>query len=451
MMIFKKAIPRRTFLRGVGTTLALPLLDGMIPAFAAPRQTAAAKSPVRFSLVYLANGRIMDHWTPKKLGRDFDLSPTLTPLAPFRDQMLVLTGLNHEQGRALVGEDTGDHGRAGATYLTGVHPKKTEGADFRAGISMDQIAAKELGKHTQLASLELCLDSSDLLGQCEAGYTCAYMNTISWRTPTTPLAMENRPRLVFERLFGDNDSTDPAVRLRQIKRDRSILDSVTESTNALLAGLGAADRTKLTDYFDGLREVERRIQTAEEQSSRELPTLERPADVPTTFAEHSKLMFDLQVLAFQTDMTRVITFMMGREFGSRTFEEIGIPDGHHTVTHHSNRQALIDKTIKIDLYQSQMFAYYLDRLRSTPDGDGTLLDNVAVLFGGSLSNGNLHLHNNLPTVLVGGAGGQLKGGRHLQYPETTPMTNLHLRLLDMLGVPCDNLGDSNGKLDLLSV
>ena len=451
MMIFKKAIPRRMFLRGVGTTLALPLLDGMIPAFAAPRQTAAARSPVRFSLVYLPNGRMMDHWTPTTVGAGFELSPTLAPLASFQDQMLVLSGLEHATGRALLGEDTGDHGRAGATYLTGVHPKKTEGADFRAGVSMDQIAARELGKHTQLGSLELCMDASDLLGQCEAGYTCAYMNTISWRTPTTPVAMENRPRLVFERLFGDNDSTDPAVRLRQIRRDRSILDSVTETTSTLLTGLGPGDRAKLTNYLDALREVERRIQKAEEQSSRDLPTLTRPAGVPPTFAEHSKLMFDLQVLAFQTDMTRVITFMLGREFGSRTYEEIGIPDGHHTVTHHRSQQEKIDKVITIDLYQSQMFAYYLDKLRSTPDGDGTLLDHMAVLYGGSLSDGNLHLHNNLPTVLVGGAGGRIKGGRHVRYPDTTPMPNLHLTLLDMLGVPCDELGNSTGQLELLSV
>ena len=448
MMIFKKVIPRRTFLRGVGTTLALPLLDGMVPAFAGTKQTAA-QPVVRLSIVYLANGRLMDRWTPKTEGNGFAFTPTLEPLAPFRDQLLVLTGLNHESGRALLGEDTGDHGRAGATYLTGSHPKKTEGADMRAGTSMDQVAAKELGKHTQLASLELSVDNSDLLGQCEAGYTCAYMNTISWRTPTTPMSMENRPRAVFERLFGDNDSTDPAVRLRQINRDRSILDSVTETVSSLLTGLAPSDRTKLTDYLDAIRDVERRIQKAEEQSSRELPTLERPAEVPDTFAEHTKLMFDLEVLAYQTDMTRVITFMLGREFGSRTYREIGIPDGHHTITHHQNKQENIDKVAQIELYQSKMFAYFLDRLRSTPDGDGSLLDHMVILYGGSLSDGNRHLHNNLPNVLVGGGAGRIKGGRHLLYPETTPMMNLHLSLLDILGVPTEKLGDSTGKLSFV--
>lgn len=447
MMVFKKAIPRRTFLRGLGTTLALPLLDGMIPALTAQGKTVA-KPAARLSIVYLANGRIMDKWTPKTEGAGFEFSPTLQPLAPFRNQVLVLSGLNHEAGRAQLGEDTGDHGRAGATYLTGVHPKKTEGADMRAGLSMDQLAARELGKHTQLASLELCLDSSDLLGQCEAGYSCAYMNTICWRTPTTPVAMENRPRAIFERMFGDSDSTDPAVRLRQIKRDRSILDSVTESMGTLLAGLAPSDRTKLSEYLDAIRDVERRIQTAEEQSSRELPTLERPAGIPDTFAEHSKIMFDLQVLAFQTDMTRVITFMMGREFGSRTYREIGIPDGHHTITHHQNRKENIDKVIQIDAYQSKMFAYFIERLRSTPDGDGSLLDHMAILYGGSLSDGNRHLHNNLPIVLVGGGAGRIKGGRHVRYPETTPMTNLLLALLDVVGVSTENLGDSSGKLDL---
>ena len=444
MMIFKKAMPRRTFLRGLGTTLALPLLDGMIPAFA-----ATAKPAVRLSIAYVANGRIMDKWTPKKEGTDFEFTPTLEPLAPFRDQLLVLSGLNHQAGRAQLGEDTGEHGRAGGTYLTGVHPKKTEGADMRAGISMDQVAAKELGKHTQLASLELAMDAADLLGQCEAGYTCAYMNTLSWRTPTTPVAMENRPRAVFERLFGDTDSTDPAVRLRQIHRDRSILDSVTKTVSSLLTGLAPSDRDKLTQYLDAIRDVERRIQTAEEQSSQELPSMERPADVPATFAEHSKLMFDLQVLAFQTDMTRVITFMLGREFGNRTFREIGIADGHHSLTHHQNRKEKIAQVEQIDLHQSKMFAYFLEKLRSTPDGDGSLLDHMAILYGGSLSDGNRHLHENLPVVLVGGGGGRIKGGRHLRYPvPTTPMMNLHLTLLDILGVPVEQLGDSTGKLEI---
>ena len=450
MMIFKKSIPRRTFLRGMGTTLALPLLDGMVPAFAAMRQTAARPVP-RFSIVYLPNGRIMNKWTPATDGAGFELTPILQPLAPFRDRMLVLTGLNHETGRALPGEAAGDHARAGATYLTGVHPRQTEGADVRAGVSADQIAARELGKHTQLASLELGVDAPDLLGQCEAGYTCAYMATISWRNETTPLPMENRPRVVFERLFGDSDSTDPAVRLRRIQQDRSILDSVTDKVAHLMTGLDSGDRNKMTQYLDAVRDVERRIQIAEEQSSRELPTLDRPVGVPDTFGEHCKIMFDMQVLAYQTDLTRVITFMLGREFNHRTYGEIGIPDEFHGLTHHSYQQDKIDKVEQIDTYHSKMFAYFLDRLQSTPDGDGSLLDHMTILYGGSLSDGNLHLHENLPVALVGGGAGKLRGGRHIKYPGDTPMPNLLLTILDTVGVPLDKLGDSNGKLDLLSV
>jgi Protein of unknown function (DUF1552) len=444
MMIFKKAIPRRTFLRGIGTTLALPLLDGMVPAMAATRQTPA-KPVNRMSVVYIANGMIMPKWTPATEGAGFELTPILEPLAPFRDQMLVLTGLTHNEGRARPEESTGDHARAGATYLTGVHPRKTEGADVRAAVSADQIAAKELGKYTQLASLELCVDNPVLLGQCEAGYTCAYMNTICWSTPTTPMPMENRPRVVFERLFGDNDSTDPAVRLRQIQTDRSILDSVTEKVSGLLTGLGPTDRAKLTEYLDAIRDVERRIQKAEEQSARELPTIERPAGVPARFDEHAKLMYDLQVLAYQTDLTRVSTFMTGREFGGRTYNEIGIPDGHHSLTHHEYKQEKIDKVIRINIYQAKNFAYFLERLRSTPDGDGSLLDHTLILYGGSLSDGNLHFHTNLPILLLGGG---IKGGRHLRYPDNTPMTNLLLTILDMVKVPIEKLGDSTGRLNI---
>ncbi|HWP86207.1 MAG TPA: DUF1552 domain-containing protein [Terriglobia bacterium] len=450
MTIFQKAIPRRTFLRGLGTSLALPLLDAMVPAGASAR-SPAAQPPLRLSIVYAANGMIMDRWTPATDGPGYALSPILEPLAPFRDQMLVLSGLAHNAGRALPGENTGDHARAGATFLTGVHPRKTEGADTLVATSADQIVARELGKHTQLASLELALDSPELLGQCEAGYTCAYMNTLCWRTPTTPIPMENRPRAVFERLFGDTDSTDPQVRLRQIQRDRSILDSVTEKVSQLLTGLGPTDRAKLAEYLDAVLDVERRIQKAEEQSARELPTLERPPGVPATFTEHAKIMYDMQVLAFQTDLTRVITFMTGREFGGRTYQEIGIPEGHHSLTHHQYKQDKIDKVIQINIYQAKHLAYFLERLRSTPDGDGSLLDHTIMIYGSSLSDGNLHWHDNLPILLLGGGGGQIKGGRHLRYPQDTPMTNLLLTVMDMLKVPLDRLGDSTGRLDLLSV
>ncbi|MSO18909.1 MAG: DUF1552 domain-containing protein [Acidobacteria bacterium] len=447
MMIFKKAIPRRTFLQGAGATLALPLLDSMVPALAAVGDPAA-KPALRFATVYTANGMMMDKWTPAAVGSNFEITPILEPLTPFRNQMLVLSGLNHASGRALAGENTGDHARAGATYLTGVHPKKTEGADTRAGVSADQIVARELGKQTRHASLELALDTPELLGQCEAGYTCAYMNTLCWRSETTPMPMENRPRMVFERLFGDNDSTDPAVRLRQIQSDRSILDSVRGKVNALIADVGSADKAKLSEYLDAVRDVERGIRLAEEQSGRELPVLTRPEGVPATFTEHAKLMYDLMLLAFQTDQTRVITFMTGREFGGRTYREINIPDGHHGLTHHQYKPDKIEKVIKINIYQAQHFANFLERMRNTPDGDGSLLDHSMILYGGSLSDGNLHLHDNLPILLMGGANGQIKGGRHLRFPGDTPMPNLLLTMLDMAGVHLDSLGDSNGRLIL---
>jgi len=313
---------------------------------------------------------------------------------------------------------------------------------------MDQIAARQIGSENQLSSLELCMDTPELLGQCEAGYSCAYMNSICWRTPTTPLPMENRPRVVFERLFGDSESTEPAVRLSRIKQDRSILDSVSKKANRLKAELGATDKLKVNEYLDAIRDVEHRIQNAEAQSDRKLPKLERPSGVPETFTDHAKTMFDLQVLAYQTDMTRVITFMVGREFGGRTYQEIGIPEGYHALTHHQYNAEKIAKVIQIQTYHARHLAYYLEKLRSTPDGDGSLLDHMVVLYGGALSDGNSHLHDNLPTVLVGGASGQLKGGRHLRATKDTPMTNLLLSMLDMVGARQDRLGDSTGRLNL---
>ena len=445
MVISQKALPRRTVLRGLGTTLALPMLDAMVPALA----HAAPKPPTRLSIVYLPNGIMMDHWTPDSEGAGFNLKPIMEPLASFRNQMLILTGLSHNGGaRARQGENTGDHARAGAAYLSGVHPKKTEGADTQAGVSMDQIAARHIGGQNQLASLELSVDSPELLGQCEAGYSCAYMNSICWRTATTPMPMEDRPRVVFERLFGDAESTDPAVRLRRIREDRSILDSVSKKANRLQAELGATDRLKVGEYLDAVRDVEHRIQTMEAQSDRKLPKLERPGGVPDSFTDHAKMMFDLQVLAFQTDMTRIITFMIGREFGGRTYQEIGIPEGYHALTHHQYNAEKIAKVIQIQTYHARHFALYLDRLRSTPDGDGSLLDHMMVLYGGGISDGNSHLHDNLPVVLAGGASGQVKSGRHIRYRQETPMSNLLLTMLDMLGVHQDRIGDSTGRLTL---
>jgi hypothetical protein len=449
MIIIKKAVPRRTFLRGVNVTLALPLLDAMIPAFATT--VGAAKPAPRLSFVYVPNGIIMDRWTPVAEGATFEFSPILEPLAPFRDHVLVLSGLAHNEARALAGEAGGDHSRAGPSFLTGVHPKKTGGADLRLGISLDQIVAKELGKNTQLASLELGLDPADTSGQCEAGYTCAYTNTLSWRTPTTPLPVENHPRAVFEHLFGDSDSTDPRERLARIRSDRSILDFASQAVAALLKGIGPSDRTKLMEYLDAIRDVERRIQLAEEQASRQSPMMERPIGIPATFEEHAKLMFDLQVLAYQCDLTRVGTFMMGHEQTTRSYSEIGIPDAHHPLTHHGGDVEKIAKVIRINSFHVKMFAYFLQKLQSTGDGDGSLLDHSIIVYGGGLSDGNLHLHNNLPILLAGGGAGRIKGGRHLRYPADTPMPNLYLTLLDMVGVPVENLGTTTGKLEPLSV
>ena len=450
MIVTKKYLPRRTFLRGMGATLALPLLDGMVPAFAAMRDSAA--TPVRRLFIgYVPNGIIMDKWTPVAEGAAFDLPMILEPLTPFRDQMIVVSGLACEAAMPLPGEGTGDHVRAASAFLTGVHPKKTEGPDIRGGLSMDQIAARELGKDTQLTSLELALDPNELVGACEAGWSCAYANTLSWRNPTTPLPMENQPRAVFERLFGDTDDTTQAARLARIAEDRSILDSLVREVASLQQSLGPSDRTKVTQYLDALRDIERRIRMAEEQSDRELPQIDRPAGgIPDTFAEHARLMFDLQTLAYQADLTRVITFMMSREVSPRTYPELGIPDPHHGLSHHGNNPRQMEKLSTVNHHHIEQFAYFLDKLRSTPDGDGSLLDHMTILYGCGISDGNQHLHTNLPILVAGGGAGRITGGRHLRYPEETPLTNLQLTLLDKLGVEAESLGDSTGQLQHLS-
>jgi hypothetical protein len=447
MMIFKKAIPRRTFLRGAGAALALPLLDGMVPALSAISQTSA-KPNLRLAVVYVPNGMIMDRWTPASEGAGYALTPILEPLAPFRDRFAVMSGLAANGGRALDGEGSGDHARASAAFMSGVHPKKTEGSDLRAGISFDQVAAKELGKKTQLASLEVALDATEVIGTCDVGYSCAYSNTLSWRSPTTPVPMENKPRALFERLFGDSDSTDPEERSARIRKDRSILDFVTEDVARLTSDLGTNDRAKLGEYLDAVRDVERRIQMAESQSARELPKVERPGGIPPTFTEHCKLMIDLQVLAFQCDLTRVIPFMMGREQNTRVYTELGFSDSYHPLSHHQHDATKIDKVTQIDILHVKMLAYYLEKLRSTPDGDGSLLDHSMIVYGSAMSDGNVHIHNNIPVLLIGGGAGTIKGGRHIRYRDDTPVTNLYLTLLDRLNIEIDSLGDSTGRLEL---
>ena len=450
MIITKMALPRRTFLRGVGATLALPLLDGMVPALSAMRNTAARPTS-RLYVAYVPNGMIMDQWTPTTEGSGFPLPQTLAPLKPFHDRLTVVSGLASEPMFPLPGEGTGDHVRAAAAFLTGVHPKKTEGPDIRGGTSIDQIVAAKIGQETQLTSLELALDPNELIGACEAGWSCAYANTLSWRNPTTPLPMENQPRAVFERLFGDTDDTSQAARLARIREDRSILDSLAHEVDSFRHTLAPGDRDKVNQYLDAIRDIERRIQLAEAQSDVELPELSRPTGgIPDTFAEHARLMFDLQLLALQTDMTRVITFMMSREVSPRTYPELGIPDPHHGLSHHQNNPVQIEKLAKLNLHHIEQFAYFLDRLQSTPDGDGTLLDHMMMLYGSGISDSNQHLHVNLPILLVGGAGGRMRGGRHLRAAKDTPLTNLQLSVLAKVGVPTEQLGDSRGELTHLS-
>ena len=458
MIITKKAIPRRTVLRSIGATVALPLLDGMVPAMTALAQTPAR--PIkRFGVVYVPNGVVIDQWTPATDGAGFEFSPILKPLEPFRDRLTVLTGLT-QNVNGLTSQSGAVHGRCATKYLTGAIPRPfgQEGSDFLAGVSIDQLIAQKLGRDTQLGSLELSLESGDKgAGTCDGGYSCTYSHTITWRSPQTPLPMEHNPRVVFERMFGDGGSTDPVARRARMKRDRSLLDSVTDKVADLSRGLGPSDAGKLSEYLDAVRDIERRIQRAEEQVSRELPAFDQPAGVPASFAEHARLMFDLQVLAYQSDLTRVITFMVGREFSSRTYPEIGAPGGHHPLSHESSA-ASQEQLLQINIHHAEQFAYYLDRLRETPDGDGSLLDHVLLYYGAGMSSGS-HQPWNLPLVLAGGGAGQ--GGRHIRYAADTdgvaayssaeggtPLANLHLTVLEKLGMPMDAIHDSTGRLEI---
>jgi hypothetical protein len=438
VILTRKALSRRALLRGAGASVALPFLDAMVPAFAARR---GPQPPMRLGFVYVPNGVIMERWTPAEQGPGFQFTPTLEPLAPFSDKLLVASGLAQANGRAL-GDGPGDHGRAGATFLTGVHPKKTEGVNLHAGTSADQVAAKVLGRSTRLGSLEIGLERGALAGGCDSGYSCAYTNTISWRDPVTPLPCETNPRVVFERLFGDDRDATPAARRARVREDRSLLDFVQEDLGRLESRLGPPDRLKIEQYLDSVRDVERRLQTHEKQNSR-LVVPDPPDGIPASFEEHARLMTDLQVLAFQGDLTRVATLMISREGSERVYSSIGLSDGHHALTHHQGDPEKIEKVARINRLHVEIFADLLNKLRSTPDGDGSLLDHSALLYGSSLSDGNSHRHDNLPIVL---AGGPSRGGRHVRYPKETPMTNLLLALLDEVGVPSDRLGDSTGAL-----
>ncbi len=445
MFVTKQAISRRTVLRGAGAAVALPLLDAMIPAFA----TAAATKPIkRLGVVYHPNGVIYDQWLPKGAGADFELSPTLQGLEPFKDQTIVITGLFCDPAEAN-GDGGGDHSRACGSYLTGVHVRKSDTDLFNA-VSMDQIAARAFERDTQLSSLQMTADENSLLGSCDLGYSCAYSSTISWLTPTLPLMAENNPRVLFERMFGSSDSTDPRVRAARLSEDQSLLDSVGDRLGQLQRRLGASDNRKMNDYLAALRDVERRIQKAEEQSSQEVPDVAQPAGIPDKFEDQVRLLYDLQLLAFQSDLTRVTTFMYGREQTGRPYPQIGVPEPHHPLTHHQGNPEKMAKCAKIQRYHIALFTEYLEKLRKTPDGDGTLLDHTILVFGSGISNSDRHTHGPLPTFLVGGGAGTLKGRRHLVYPEHTPLANLHLTLLNKLGIPAEKLGDSTGKFKELS-
>ena len=444
MVIFKQSIPRRTFLRGVGATLALPMLDAMTPAF-----SAATTRPIRIAFMQTPNGifNLNGEWTPKSVGTNWELTRTLEPLAAFKDRMVVISGLDNQQAAGLTGEVGGDHPRACTAWLTGTHAKMTSGTDLRAGISADQIAAKEFGKYTQLASLEVGLEASEVVGACESAYGCAYYNTISWRNENTPLPMENRPRAIFERLFGDA-GTDPKVRSAFRQEDRSILDAISAEVKQLRVKVGGTDRDKIDQYLEAVRDVERRIQLAERQGEQDV-TIASPIGVPEVFSDYFKLMADLMVLAWQTDMTRVITFQMGHEMSGRAYPELGFGDAHHPCTHHQGDKEKQEKTTQINGLHTTMLSYYLGRLRATSDGDGSLLDHSMILYGAGLSDANLHLYTDLSLLLVAGGVAGIKGGHHVRYPNRTPMANLLLTMLDKANVPhVESLGDGTGRLEL---
>ena len=442
MIITKKAISRRTVLRGLGASVALPFLDGMVPAFAALRTTAA--SPVRrLGVVYVPNGMMMPHWTPQTEGSGFDFPTILKPLEPFRSQIQVLSGMHGV-------ESEGPHARSSTRFLTGMPSKPDDGSDLRGGVSMDQIAGRVHGRETQLATLELALDGRDFAGSCDDGFSCAYTNTIAWANDTTPLPMENNPRVVFERLFGDGGTREQ--RLTEMRKDRSILDSVSDDLAHLERELGFGDRQRVNQYLDAVRAIERRIQFSEAQGADSaLPeNLARPAGIPDSYEEHVALMYDLVALAFQTDLTRVFTFMVGRELGGRPYPQIGVPDPHHGLSHHRNDPEKLAKLAKINKHHVELFSHFLKQLNETSDGDGTLLDSSLVLYGAGLGDSNDHLHYDLPATVVGGRGTGWRGGRHLKYPKDTPMANLLVSMLDKAGLPAEKFGDSTGRLTALT-
>jgi hypothetical protein len=440
MIITKKALPRRTFLRGMGAAVALPLLDAMVPSMTALASTAGG--PVRrLGFVYMPMGCDLPRWTPPGTALT-ELSPSLQSLRPFVDQLTVISNLE------LKNAYPGTHATSNAAFLSAAKAKWTESTDYYLGTTVDQIAAKQIGDQTLLPSLEMSMDLLQMIGQCDNGYACVYQNNLSWSSPTTPLPAEAHPRVVFERLFGEGGTA--ADRRAALKKRASLLDWVLEDITSLQNKLGPEDRARVGQYLDTVREVERRIQKAEAGTPDvQMPDVVRPAGVPAAYADHARLMFDLQALALQADVTRVITFQLARETSNRTYPEIGVPDPHHPLTHHGNDAEKIAKMQKINAFHVSLFAYYLEKLKSTPEGDGNLLDHSLVLYGSGMGNPNIHDHVNLPIIVAGGAAGRVKGGRHIKYAEPTPLANLHLTLLERVGVRMDAFADSQGKVDEL--
>jgi hypothetical protein len=447
MFITKMHLSRRTALRAFGTAIALPLLDSMVPAMTLFAKTAAA--PVkRLGVFYVPNGMAMWSWFPKAEGPIERLPPTLQSLQALKANVLLIGGLGDEAANKVP--RSGDHARSAGTFLTCVPFNAITDANVVAATTMDQIAAKEFAKETQLASLELGIESADMLGTCD-GTSCALTNTISWSTPTTPLPLDNDPRSLFERLFGSSGSTDASARLARIKRDRSILDVVNEQLHRLNTRLGPGDQAKFEEYLESVRDVERRIQRAEEQNARELPVVEQPMGIPGDYAEHAKLMMDLLALAYQTDLTRISTFMLAREVSGRAYPEIGVSDSHHPLSHHQNEQAKLERLHKVNEYQFRQFGYLVDKMAKTREGDGSMLDHTVFLYGTGISDSNTHFHDDLPIALVGGSAAGIRGGRYIRQPKGTPLANLHMTILDKLGVHVEKFGDSTGTLENLGV
>lgn len=446
-MITGKALPRRTFLRGMGTAIALPVLDAMAPALASSQ--IPGKAPVRMGFVYVPNGMDVRNWNLDYEGKLGQLSRIMKPLEPYKDDILVMSNLTHNNGRALL-DGAGDHGRCCGSYLTGVQPRKTA-VDIKCGVSMDQIVANQIGSKTRFASLELGMEDARQAGDCDSGYSCAYTNNLAWRSETQPLPPVLDPRALFERLFGADAGLTPEARARRSKFRLSILDFVTDDTKKLQGNLGPTDRRKLDEYLSSIREIERQIARAEKDNAQIDPKMEKPYGVPADFAEHFKLMTDMLTVALQADLSRVFTFLVTREGTSRPYREIGIPDGHHPLTHHRNDPALMEKVTQINTYHVQQFAGWVEKLKSIKEGDSTLLDNSMIIYGAGLCDGNRHNHEDLPTLMVGRGGNYIKTGRRVTYRRETPMSNLFVTMMDRMGVPVEHFGDSTGRIDGLNL